>query len=190
MRVLIAGIVGGIIMFMWGFVAHTALPLGKMGVKQIPNEDAVISVLKANITEHSLYFIPGMDMSKDVSEAEQDAWEAKYKAGPIGVLAFKPTGRDPMGLQHLITEFAFTLLAALLGSFVVAHVTGGYLMRVLSFFLFGLIGWTSLGASHWNWYSFPKEYSIAEVTIEAVAWLLVGIVCAAIVKPQVTKVAV
>ena len=39
MRILIAGIIGGLVMFMWGAVAHMMLPLGEMGMK-VPTEQA------------------------------------------------------------------------------------------------------------------------------------------------------
>ena len=39
MRILIAGIIGGLVIFMWGAVAHMMLPLGKMGMK-VPTEQA------------------------------------------------------------------------------------------------------------------------------------------------------
>src|SRR3954451_14499307 len=43
MRVLIAGILGAIAMYVWSTVAHVALPLGQLGLSQMPNEAAVLS---------------------------------------------------------------------------------------------------------------------------------------------------
>jgi hypothetical protein len=37
MRILLAGIVGGIAMFVWTSIAHMALPLGEAGIAEIPN---------------------------------------------------------------------------------------------------------------------------------------------------------
>ena len=41
MRILLAGILGGIVMFVWTSIAHMTLPLGKAGINEIPNESAV-----------------------------------------------------------------------------------------------------------------------------------------------------
>ena len=37
-RVLIAGVLGGIAMFLWSSIAHMVLPLGMTGIQEIPNE--------------------------------------------------------------------------------------------------------------------------------------------------------
>ena len=48
MRVIIAGLLGGLVIFIWGAVSHMALPLGEMGMAQPANEDAVIAVMQGN----------------------------------------------------------------------------------------------------------------------------------------------
>ena len=48
-RILIGGIVAGIVVFIWGAVSHMILPTAKMGIKQIPNEEVVLSAMKASI---------------------------------------------------------------------------------------------------------------------------------------------
>ena len=42
-NVLIAGILGGIAMYIWSTVAHVVLPLGQIGFSQMPNQTAVLS---------------------------------------------------------------------------------------------------------------------------------------------------
>ena len=38
MRIILAGIAGGIAMFIWTNCSHTILPLGEAGVRMLPNE--------------------------------------------------------------------------------------------------------------------------------------------------------
>ena len=45
MRILLAGLVGGVVMFIWATIAHVATPLASEGLKQLPNEAATISTL-------------------------------------------------------------------------------------------------------------------------------------------------
>jgi hypothetical protein len=47
MRSLLAGIVGGIAMFIWTSIAHMALPLGEAGINEIPNESAVFNAMQS-----------------------------------------------------------------------------------------------------------------------------------------------
>jgi hypothetical protein len=35
-RYFIAGVLGGIVMFIWTSIAHMALPLGEAGIREIP----------------------------------------------------------------------------------------------------------------------------------------------------------
>jgi predicted TIM-barrel fold metal-dependent hydrolase len=41
-KVIAGGVLAGIAVFFWGFVSHMVLPIGHMGIHQIPNEDAVL----------------------------------------------------------------------------------------------------------------------------------------------------
>ncbi len=50
-RLLAAAILGGILMFVWGAVSHTVLPLGEMGMKNLPAEDALVPAMKLAINE-------------------------------------------------------------------------------------------------------------------------------------------
>jgi hypothetical protein len=45
MRILVAGVLGGIVMFVWTSIAHMALPLGEAGIGEIPNESAMLSAM-------------------------------------------------------------------------------------------------------------------------------------------------
>jgi len=45
MRILVAGVLGGIAMFVWTSIAHMALPLGEAGIGEIPNESAMLSAM-------------------------------------------------------------------------------------------------------------------------------------------------
>ena len=59
MKILLTGILGGIVMFIWTSVAHMALPLGEAGVREIPNEAAILSVVQSNIGDQTgLYIFP------------------------------------------------------------------------------------------------------------------------------------
>ena len=44
-RTLMTGILGGIAMFIWTSIAHMFTPLGETGVRELPNEAAVLSAL-------------------------------------------------------------------------------------------------------------------------------------------------
>jgi hypothetical protein len=91
---LLAGILGGLAFFFWSYVAHDVLPLGKAGIKEIPNEQAVLNSMKANMPEEGLYFLPGIGLPENATRAQQTAaMEArmhKVETGPSGFLVYHP----------------------------------------------------------------------------------------------------
>ena len=54
-RVVIGGVLGGLTMFVWLFVAHDFLPLGELGVGEIPNEVGLVvaAFVKTEVTVRS-----------------------------------------------------------------------------------------------------------------------------------------
>jgi len=78
-RILLAGILGGIVMFIWTSVAHMALPLGETGVKEIPNEASVVAAMQGNIGDKSgFYLFPGPGVGENATRHEKQ--EAMKKA--------------------------------------------------------------------------------------------------------------
>ena len=63
-RIVIAALVGGLAMFIWGAVSHMATPLGEAGFKTMPaaSEPAVIGALGANVPDDGLYMFPGIGL--------------------------------------------------------------------------------------------------------------------------------
>jgi hypothetical protein len=53
MKILFAGILGGIAMFIWTSIAHLVLPLGEAGIQEIPNESALLSAMQSNIGDQT-----------------------------------------------------------------------------------------------------------------------------------------
>jgi len=132
MRIVVAGIVGGIVMFVWGAVGHIFLGVGEAGIKTLPDakEAAVVAAMKANINESGLYFMPGMDMSRSPSAEEMAAWTAKYEAGPTVFLVYSTSGETTMSPRQLGIEFASNVLAALVGAFMLSWSVPSFGKRV------------------------------------------------------------
>ena len=126
MKILIAGILGGIAMFIWTSIAHMALPLGEAGVGEIPNESAVLSVMESNIGDQTgLYIFPGPGLGKNATRQEkQEAMKhmgEKIAANPSGILMYHAPGR-PLALGKLLgVEFGTELLEAILVVFLLAQ---------------------------------------------------------------------
>jgi len=183
-RILLAGILGGIVMFIWSFIGHDLLPLGKAGVHEIPNEDAVTSALQSNIGDHAgFYFFPGPGVGPDATrqqkkEAMKKAME-KMATAPSGVLIYHPPGRTFNFAKALGIEFATELVEAIMLVFLLAQSgIGSFAGRVGSIFTGGLVAAIATNIPYWNWYGFPTDYTRGYMLIQIVGFLCVGIVAA------------
>jgi hypothetical protein len=181
-KVIVGGLVAGLVVFVWGAVSHMALPIGELGIRQIPNEDMVLGALRSTIREPGFYFFPGLDMSKQASQSEQDGWKAKLKEGPAGVLIIQPQGAEAMSPRQLWTELATNSVAALLAALLLTQVRSTYWRRVAFVTLLGIFGFVTISVPYWNWYGFPADFTMAEAIDQVVGWFLAGLVLAAIVR--------
>jgi hypothetical protein len=187
-RIIFAGVLGGIAMFIWTSIAHMALPLGEAGIREIPNEQAVLSAIQTNIGEQSgLYLFPGLGLGPNPTrqqrhEAMQHLGE-RFANNPSGILMYHPPGRPPMMGRWLGIEFATELFESLLAVFLLAQtrlVTFG--ARVGFVTVAGILAAIATNVSYWNWYGFPCVYTAAYMFIQIVGFLCVGLVAALVLR--------
>jgi hypothetical protein len=181
-RWLLGGIVAGIVYFFWGFASHMLMPIGEMGVKQIPNEDSVIGSLRGAVSDEGVYIFPAGNMSANAAEWQRETWEAKMKQGPTGFLVIHPQGQEFNFTRHLVTEVATNIGSALLAAFLLSRVRMRFAGRLLFVTLLGVFAFVTIIVPYWNWYGFPREFVIGEALDQVVGWFLAGLVLAAIVR--------
>lgn len=191
MKILLAGLLGAIAMFVWQFIAHMVLPLGEMGVSEIPNESAVTSAMVTNMgSRPGFYFFPGSGLGPDASKADREkAMElmAKdYETKATGVLVYRPPGDRSFNFpKWLIREFLFQLVQAVLAAWLLAQAgLISFGKRVLFVVVIGIIAAITTNLSYWNWYGFPKEFTIGQIITRMIAFLCAGIVIALVLKPR------
>jgi hypothetical protein len=187
-RVLLAGILGGIAMFAWSSIAHMVLPLGMTGIREIPNEQAVLNAMNTTMGQRSgLYMFPGMGLGDNPSMKDVNAampqYEKKLANNPHGILIYHPPGGKAMEPRQLVTEFLTEVIEALLAAWLLSRTQlGGYAARVGFVLMVGAVAAIATNVPYWNWYGFPSNYTIAYMTIEIVGFLVTGLVAAAMLK--------
>ncbi len=185
-RILLAAILGGLIIFVWGAASHRFFSVGEMSLLTIPNENAVLETLKTNVPDAGIYFFPGEGMH-GASDAEKAAWEETYRTGPTGLLVYRPVGGDPMQPSLLINEVLSNILCALLAAFVAASLTGSYLKRSGLLALFGIFAWVAVSISYWNWWSFPMMFILGDAIDVVIGTALAAFVIVKIVPAPVVR---
>ena len=183
-RILLAGLLGGLVAFIWSAVVHMNPLTACLGLSTFnEKEDAVLAELRGHDLSPGLYFFPGMDMSKSMSKEQEAVWTAKFKAGPCGLVLLQHKGGDPMEPRQLLTEFFSTALCALIAATILATTVGPLTCRAVMVAMMGLFGWLALSVSQWNWYHYPFSFIALDLIDQTVGWLLAGFVIAKLVKP-------
>ena len=194
-NILIGGCIGGIILFFWGWMAWTVLPLHLASLRPIENEDRVTEVLTTNLGVHGVYSFPSMpqndrDLSAEEQQSATEEWTKKYQHGPVGMIIFDPRGSDPYMASQMLTGFAINLLSAMLAVWLLTRSTAfnsSFPARVAYCGVLGILISMVAHLQNWNWLSFPLDYTTAMIADTVIGWILAGIGIAAIVRAPDVK---
>ena len=165
-KILLLSLLGGLVMFIWGFISWAILPWHMTTAKKFSDEAAVSQVLKENAPQKGVYFLPF---------SEEDH-------GPEQVGAFAnvlPGGTDMNMSVMMLTGLVTSCVSAFLGLCLLS-MTGGlsYWGKVGFFALLGLaIGFVS-HAPYWNWFSFSTAYINVIILDILITWILAGLAVA------------
>lgn len=191
-RVLLGALVGGIVVFIVGALLHTVLGLGEVGVKALPQEDTVLSAMRAAIPASGFYIFPAPNMSpgrtKAQVQADTSTYNAKYEQGN-GILVYSPSSPTLNYGRLLGGEFVIDVVSAFFLACILAMGAGGvssYWKRVFAVTLAGLFAVVFLGLEYWNWYNFPTTYTCAYILNGVLDWFFAGLAMAAVVKQRTT----
>ena len=189
MRVLLAGILGGLVFFFWGFLAHEVLGLGKVGIKDLPNEQVMIATMSSSISEPGFYFFPGLGLGPNPTSEEKKAAMERYTqkatSGPAGIVIYHPVGANVLTMRYRGTEFALDVVLALIGAILLAWAgLASFGSRVAFVTLAGFMAALLTNVQYWNWYAFPSNYTLATIATQVIGFFLTAIVIAMIVRPS------
>jgi hypothetical protein len=192
-RIVLAGLLGGVAMFIWMSLAHVVLPLGETGVQEIQNEPAVLSALHAALGEKSgLYAFPATGAGPNASNQEKNAamqrYDEKLAANPSGLLVYHPPGETGMTARRLVTEFLTELLEAFLVVFLLAQTRiESFAGRLAFVTVAGIMASLGTNVSYWNWYGFPTNYTSVYILTQIVGFVCVGAVAGAVMRKTAPK---
>ena len=196
-RVLLAGVLGGIAMFIWSGIAHMATGLGMVGIQEIPNEQSVLTAMQAQLGGASgLYLYPGMGVGPNATREQQQAamrgYDQKLAANPSGLLIYHPPGMKALTGGQLATEFITELIEALFLAFLLARTSLSSFASRLGFVIVAaLMAVVTTNVPYWNWYGFPMNYTATYAMTQIVGYIVAGLVAIAVLrqKPASAKLA-
>jgi hypothetical protein len=184
-RILLTGVLAGLAMYVWSSVAHIALPLGQVGVKEIPNEQPVITAMSGSLNQSGLYIYPAMGTDRNMQH-----YMEKLKSSPSGLLIYHPPGATGMTPAMLATELGIEIFVSILAVWLLAQTSiATYRGRVVFVSAVGLVACLMTNVQYWNWYGFPADYTINYMFVQLVGFIIAGLVAAKMMKTGETAMA-
>lgn len=181
-KILLAGVLGGAALFLWGGISHMALGLGAIGMSALPPEaEASMAAMRGSVPQSGLYFFPGMDRTQ-FDEAAMKEWEARVAEGPWGLMVYHSGGGSPMNPVQLMRELASNIFIGLLLAWLVFRSGWELGTKILAITVVGVVVSADILFSHWNWYGFPVAYTVAQSAIVIVGYAIMGTVIALLTR--------
>lgn len=166
----------------WGFAFWMFSPLPGMAMHELPGEDAVVPVLKENLTASGVFFSPWPGMPEGTTEEKKAALAAmveKHQAGPLVQIFYHRDGIHPDDPKMFAKGYANFFVSALLASVALAMAVpavGGYFRRVAFVVVLGLFACVSISLSQPIWFHHPWDYHLMTSAYHLGDALLMGIV--------------
>ncbi len=189
-RAILAGVLAGIALFMWGFVSWVVLPWHNETFRELPDEEVVSSTLKRNLERPGTYMIPWIVESTINSEEERatamKAMEERHKVGPIVQIFYQPEGEEPMAPAVLGRGVAIDIGIGIVAAWILSLTLAGrpnYVQRVCTILLVGIFSILMTHVTDWNFMYRPVDYTMVMCMDHLVGALVVGLVAGAIVRP-------
>ena len=180
MKALLAGgILGGIVLFIWGGISWVMIPWHAKTFNDFTNEAQVTQVITSSARTSGIYTLPGMSHYKNTPEKDHFNTEMK---GPLVFAAIHLENSPTMKIA-LLKEFIIDLLAAVLVTWLVIQAKGSsYLRRVIFVTLFGLAAGVASYLPLWNWFSFSRIFTSVAMADLVIGWFLAGLVIALVTR--------
>ncbi len=171
-RAIIGALVGAILVFGWQAVAHMFLHHHDPGLKQISNQQTVITNLSGMFKEEGQYLIPRSD--PQASQEEMVRFDEGMKGKPWAIVTYHPSYKNDMGMaiaRSFVTAFLCVLiLIGILGKNAGSLGTIYAKCLGIAVFVFLFVYYNSN-----IWMQTPWEVIQGELIDLLVAWSLCGI---------------
>ena len=184
-RVLLGSVLGGVVIFFWGFLYWAMLSVVISPWHSIPEkgDPNVVATLDKAFPESGVYQYPWVDTSKgDQPNLEKD-FERQRQEGPFIQVFFHKGKPNPMG-QTMATGFVHMWISALICSALLwaAQPFCCYSARVA--FVTGLGFFATVWIQFGNtiWWHYPTSNAFFFSAYDLGAWVLAGLVIGAVVK--------
>ena len=180
-NVVIGSLVGGLVLFIWGFLFWGLSGIPYTALSQAAPDDARAGqAMLEHFPQSGAYYIPG-------PHNPPDQLETLHEAGPVAFVFFNREGKaltpPSMLITGLLHQIVFALIIAL-GLHALGNALPGFGQRVRLIVTIGLASslWAPVALVIW-WY-YPPTWQWWVAFEQFVGWVLIALVLAKFVRPK------
>ena len=192
MRVFLAGLFGGLMIFFAGFFSHQILGWGGRTIQTPKDLDKARDSLVAELKEPGIHSLVPQNRPEfatlpiDKQIAEMQKTTAQFIQGPNGYVIIAPPIDATNGPKQILLEALSNIISALIVAWIMTQIAPiSFLRRWMIVLAFGFVGWLSISASQYLWYYFPAAFIRDELFCALLEWGIAGLLIASIVRPRI-----
>lgn len=188
-KLLLGAVLGGLVLFVWGFVSHALLGWYDPHLRSFTNQTEVEEAVVSGVSGSGIYLLPNLTPAEQsLPKAERAAAEAavmeRMQRGPM-LFAVVRVGPGASFPTLLIVQFLIGLLAAAVATWLLLQTRiPGYGGRIAFVTAIGLVLvlWAKL--PNWLWWSFPTGFTLVESLDALIGFALLGALLGRLVRPE------
>jgi len=170
-------IVGGLILFVWGWISWAVLPWQKIQILKFRDEQKVAKAIMDNAAESGLYVLPNtLNLHKD--SLEMEIAKENMRQGPFIFTSVCKDGRNPNMFPLVVKGLILKIIAAFLVGWLLMQTKLDFNKRVVFVTVVGVIIAMMMTIPNAIWYCFPTGYTLAVMVEGVVGWFFAGIALA------------
>jgi len=185
LRILIAALLGGAVLFLWGQVSWMMLPWRDAVMLELPSEQVLIDALEQAPQDEAFYISPMWPADFSDDEA-MERFKQRHAAGPLISVTYHRAGDTSM-TDNLIIGYALNVAMALVASVLLVVAVRGhcnFLERWLFVGALGLFVGLAADAIAWNWMYTPTRFMLINIADHVIGALAMGLILALLIRPK------
>lgn len=163
-----AGVLGGIILFLWSMISWMLLPWHNLTLNQFKDEKIMVQTIRANVPKSGMYLMPGnMEIQNETPKP------------PMVFASVRAEGMTDSMTIPMVISLITQIVAATLVAWLLSRTRGlTYLQRVFFTVVVALVAGIIVEVPYWNWFGFDPNFVLVAFADLLIGWFLAGLVIA------------
>jgi hypothetical protein len=186
-KVILGGVLGGLVMFLWGAFSWMVLPWHDLTIGTFSQESLVAGAVLAQAPRDGVYLLPNARQQNPRLSLEEKAQalsaaKDRMKVGPFIFMSVARGGIDPGDPMLFVRSLIIQIVGATLITMLLVQTRGlRFWCRVGFVETAGITIAIFATLPLWNWWQFPLPYTLVNFADLVIAAIFAGLVIAWVV---------